>query len=111
MDDSVRLETELNVLRLLLTRAGRPQPNTGATQFRDLLDQLSDYVWSNEEHRVVYQCLRSTRHAPAASLRAEMASVATRMGHPEVDWNSYFGRSAQNIAVADLIHRLKSNRM
>ncbi|HKQ86843.1 MAG TPA: hypothetical protein VJS43_08740 [Candidatus Acidoferrales bacterium] len=112
MGEAVRSDIELNILRLLLSRASAVvQPNTAKSDLKALLDQLSDYVWSDQEHRVVYECLRSTRWVHMARLRQEMASGATRLGHPDVDWDCYFKQPDENPDVADLILRVKGNRL
>jgi hypothetical protein len=112
VDESARSEAELTVLRLLLSVTPPvEQPNAAATDLKVLLDQLSDYAWSDEEHRVVYKSLRTALRGHAAGLRREMASVATRLGHPDVEWDSYFRRPAENLDGADLIRRLKSNTL
>ena len=112
MSEAVRSDTELNILRLLLSCASAvAQPNAAKGDLKALLDQLSDYVWGDQEHRVVYECLRCTPWVHVARLRQEMASGASRLGHPDVDWDCYFKQPDENLDVADLIRRVKGKRL
>jgi hypothetical protein len=111
MDYCVRSHAELNALRFLVSRAsGLSDPNASKGDFEALLDELSDYVWTNLEHRVVYDCLRTAFRAHMAPLRQEMASVATRLGHPDVDWHSYFEQPTESADIAHFTRGLKRNR-
>jgi hypothetical protein len=65
---------------------------------QDTLSRLANYSWQDEEHRVVYESLRAALRHPADRLREEMAAEATRMGHPDVDWELYF----QPAGLADM---------
>lgn len=112
MDDSVRADAELSILRSLLSRArDMPEANATSGDLKTHLDVLSDHVWSDEEHRVVYECLRTAQRLHVSPLRQEMASLATRLGHPDVDWDSYLSQPAENVDPDDLIDRLKRNRL
>jgi len=112
MDGPDRFDTELNILRALLLQAiALAQRDTSIGEIEALLQQLSDYVWSNQEHRIVYECLRIAWRVRTMPLRQEMASKATRLGHPDVDWDSYFKQPDESFVVADLISHLKSNSL
>jgi hypothetical protein len=112
MDDAARFETELKILRLILYRASAVEsPNPLGGDLSSFLDQLTDYEWTDHEHRVVYECLRIARRSRVALLGTQMASVATRLGHPDVDWDSYFGQPTEHLDLVDLIERLKRNSL
>ncbi|MGH9572776.1 MAG: hypothetical protein ACRD40_04505, partial [Candidatus Acidiferrales bacterium] len=88
MDDAARLEAELKVLRLLLYRASAVEsPNPPNSELTSFLDQLTGYEWMDHEHRVVFQCLGTARRTRVIPLRTQMALMATRLGHPDLDWN------------------------
>jgi hypothetical protein len=73
------------------------------------LNQLASYKWGDEEHRVVFECLLAASRNRAVPLQEEMAAQATRMGHPEVDWDLYFGKSSPlRQTLEQMVRRLKS---
>jgi hypothetical protein len=71
--------------------------------------ELENYTWQEEEHKIVYQTLRKARANGAVSLRTELPAHATRLGFPDVDWQSYFAgpREARHHDVDRLIGELK----
>lgn len=104
-----RTDLEMAVLCELISRAGTREAHD-ASEFSQLLRELSGYVWADEEHRLVYECLRSAQGHRKTRLREEMAAEATRMGHPDVDWDLYLLPSAGESAdLPGLIRRLKDN--
>lgn len=112
MDDAARFETELKILRLILYRASAVEsPNPLGGDLSAFLDQLADYEWTDHEHRVVYECLRTARRTRIVPLRTQMASLATRLGHPDVTWDSYFGQPTEHLEFVVLIDRLKRNSL
>lgn len=112
MGNSDRFDMELKILRLMLARAESAElPNAVNGGLEALVDQLLDYEWTDSEHRVVYECLRIARRSRVAPLGTQMASVATRLGHPDVDWDSYFGQPTEHLDLVDLIERLKRNSL
>lgn len=92
------LELERQILSALCAPAAMPPEREAA------MSQLALHTWRAPEHRVVYEALTRMRSRDAAALRAELPSMATRMGFPDVDWNEYFGRN--EIANADDIEPL-----
>lgn len=111
MDDAARFEAELRILRLMLSRAVAETQLNARSGELTAVDQLSDYGWADHEHRVVYECLRAARRTRVAPIRSEMASIATRLGHPDLDWDSYFGQPTEDLEVVGLIDRLKRNSL
>lgn len=112
MGNSDRFDMELTILRLMLARAESAElPNAVNGGLEALVDQLLDYEWTDSEHRVVYECLRIARRSRAVPLGTQMASVATRLGHPDVNWDSYFGQPTEHLDLVDLIERLKRNSL
>jgi hypothetical protein len=95
-------ELELSILRTLISHA-----ETGdfveASEISQIIKELTNYGWSDQEHRVVFGCLRVCRGQRAVRLREEMAAQATRMGHPDVAWDLYFGYEAEKIDLTAMI--------
>lgn len=109
MHDSMRSKAELHVLRALISLAcDASEPNSAKGGVKTLLDQLSGYAWSDEEHRMVYECLRNAPSLRVVPLRERLAAEATRMGHPDVDWDRYFAHAADDADIADLIRCLRT---
>jgi hypothetical protein len=110
VSETDRTDFEIAALRELISRASRSVPSAHEPgDFKELLGAIAGYTWSDEEHRVVYECLRSARRRPVVPLREEMAAEATRMGHPDVDWDLYFQPSASGTYLPELVRRLKNN--
>lgn len=109
---SKRADAECALLRLLIIRlpadSGDGGPPSATSRLNPVFEQLDGYRWGDEEHRVVYECLRFTVRVPGARLREEMAAEATRRGHPDVDWDVYFGAPAEGGDFADILRSLTS---
>jgi hypothetical protein len=95
--DTSAVEMELTVLRALCAAPSALH-----------LGELSGYQWQDQEHRVVYECLRAAHPIAAVPLRERMATHATRMGHPDVDWPLYFTPPPAVTDLSKLIHLLKA---
>ncbi|MGH9575048.1 MAG: hypothetical protein ACRD40_16145, partial [Candidatus Acidiferrales bacterium] len=65
----------------------------------------------DHEHRVVFQCLGTARRTRVIPLRTQMALMATRLGHPDLDWNFYFGQPTEHFELVDLIDGLIRNNL
>ncbi len=51
---------------------------------------LSKYGWNLPDHRVIYAALCRSGHRPADELRDHLKAEVTRLGFPELEWESYF---------------------
>lgn len=73
-----------------------------------ILADLSRHQWRAPEHRVVYEALTRMPSADPGAISAELPSMATRMGFPDVDWDSYFlpGEHSGATEIEELIRRL-----
>lgn len=115
MAETGRTDLEIAVLRGLISRAAGGawlSATNDAVELSTLLSGIASYLWADEEHRVVYGCLRSAQGLRKTRLREEMAAEATRMGHPDVDWDHYFKPSSfesDGTLLLELIRRLKNN--
>lgn len=80
---------------------------------RALLAPLSGYAWVEMEHRVVFDAIVRSGEMDAASMRAELQSMTTRMGFPDLDLSEYL-RDDDSVEVSvemskEMIERLLSN--
>lgn len=74
---------ERSVLRALCAWVGV------AAKWETVNSSLVDYVWQEPEHKVVYEALRRIRSRSTKAWRDQLPAQATRMGFPDVDWESY----------------------
>ena len=51
---------------------------------------LSDYVWLDVEHGLVYSAIERLGAGDPRLLREQLPAQATRMGFPDIDWEVYF---------------------
>ena len=115
MAETGRTDLEIAVLRGLISRAAGgawSSATDDAGELGALLGGIASHLWADEEHRVVYGCLRSAQGLRKTRLREEMAAEATRMGHPDVDWDLYFqppSSESDDTDLLELIRRLKNN--
>jgi hypothetical protein len=107
--------TELSLLRLLLEHLAAIGPgdhSTASAVWSESAGNLADmagYRWADEEHRVVFESLRQMqRRGTASSLRQELAAEATRIGHPDVDWATYFTAPEPGANLPNLLRKLTS---
>lgn len=110
MSRTDRTDLEIAALRDFIARASAGiTGESDAGQIKALLGRLAGYAWVEQEHRVVYECLRLAHGRRVVPLREEMASEATRMGHPDVDWDLYFRPPRVDVDLAELVRRLTNN--
>jgi hypothetical protein len=106
-NEGTLVNVELAILRALISRAQSEADSPGNAELGPALRNLAGHKWWDEEHCLVYECLRTAavrnRHV---RLREEMAAEATRKGHPEVEWNLYFDSPSANTGPAELIDLL-----
>jgi hypothetical protein len=101
------LEIEVFILRGLLLLAQERTNAQARAELGPLLAELTGYGWKDEEHRVVYQCLRILGASRAKPSREELAAQATRMGHPDVDWPTYLEHEGEPIDLPALVGALR----
>jgi len=51
---------------------------------------LSNHVWQDAEHRVVFEAIQRLSSSDPKLLREQLPAQATRMGFPDVSWDNYF---------------------
>lgn len=109
MPEATVSELELLILRVMLFGwEARPDYSPDEFEVNMPFFELSNHNWSNEEHRVVFLCLRKSIGFIGKGLRREMAAEATRRGHPDVDWDLYFQRPDKSIDPRRLLLDLQS---
>src|SRR5580700_4933818 len=52
--------------------------------------ELSNHVWQDAEHRVVFEAIQRLSSSDPKLLREQLPAQATRMGFPDVSWDNYF---------------------
>ena len=64
----------------------------GSTDAREPspMRELSNHVWRDAEHRVVFEAIQRLGSSDPKLLREQLPAQATRMGFPDVSWNNYF---------------------
>jgi hypothetical protein len=78
------LELERGTLRALCIRASVNARHE--TTMRD----LSNHVWQDAEHRVVFEAIQRLSSSDPKLLREQLPAQTTRMGFPDVNWENYF---------------------
>jgi hypothetical protein len=58
------------------------------------VSNLLSHNWQDAEHRVVFEALTRLPGRDAAELRRQLPAQATRMGFPDVRWETYFTNGA-----------------
>ena len=58
-----------------------------------MLRSLSQHVWHDPDHRVIYEALRQIPSSAPAAIRDQLPATVTRMGFPDVDLKPYFDAS------------------
>jgi hypothetical protein len=52
--------------------------------------ELSNHIWQDAEHRVVFEAIQRLSSSDPKLLREQLPAQTTRMGFPDVSWESYF---------------------
>jgi hypothetical protein len=78
------LELERDTLCALCIRASANARRE--TAMRD----LSNHVWQDAEHRVVFEAIQRLSSSDPRLLREQLPAQTTRMGFPDVNWENYF---------------------
>lgn len=74
-----------------------------------LLARLSGYEWVEIEHRVMYDAIARCREMEPAAMRAELQSVSTRLGFPDLDLTEYLREdNGADVTAEDSARSLES---
>lgn len=105
-DSNSNVDKIIDLERLVLTTLC---VSAGLGAQRELiLADLSRHLWRAPEHRVVYEALTRMPSADPGAISAVLPAMATRMGFPDVDWDSYFlpGEHPGATEIKELVRRL-----
>ena len=95
---------ERTILRALCRDGldGAAQADRDAHSRAVAVSELLSHNWQDAEHRVVFEALARLAGRDAAELRRQLPAQATRMGFPDVCWETYFaGSTPQEAQTAD----------
>ena len=69
--------------------------------------ELSNHIWQDAEHRVVFEAIQRLSSSDPKLLREQLPAQTTRMGFPDVSWENYFSPAPQNEKDFEaLVHEL-----
>jgi hypothetical protein len=77
-------ELERETLCALCVRASMNAQHPAAMR------ELSNHIWQDAEHRVVFEAIQRLSSSDPKLLREQLPAQATRMGFPDVSWENYF---------------------
>ena len=69
------------------------------------ISELVGHAWRAPEHRIVWEALMRIPRADVASLSELLPAEATRMGFPDVNWESYFAADCSSTKELDAMVR------
>jgi hypothetical protein len=58
--------------------------------------ELSNHIWQDAEHRVVFEAIQRLSSSDPKLLREQLPAQTTRMGFPDVSWENYFSPAPQH---------------
>jgi hypothetical protein len=96
------VELERQILRVLCSERSdglTPEDFNRETRATAVSGLLS-YCWHDTEHRVVFEALARLPGRDAAELQRQLPAQATRMGFPDVRWETYFAWGTAHAAQA-----------
>jgi len=92
---ALRPDLELRLLRQLchakLTRAA----------WARIQRDLDAYAWQDVEHGLVYAAIRRLGVTGPQLLREQLPAEATRMGFPDIEWQTYFDSGQTQATTSD----------
>jgi hypothetical protein len=77
-------ELERDALCALCIRA------SANARHKTAMRDLSNHVWQDAEHRVVFEAIQRLSSSDPQLLREQLPAQTTRMGFPDVNWENYF---------------------
>jgi hypothetical protein len=80
------IELEREILRVLCDPHGRAD----AKSREQAVLRLQAHSWHDAEHRIVFEAVAKLPGRDAAELHRQLPAQATRMGFPDVNWETYF---------------------
>jgi hypothetical protein len=107
-DKSVAIfELERKILRALCRESADSSAHAdlGAESRATALSELLLHNWQDAEHRIVFEALVKLPRRDVAELRRQLPAQTTRMGFPDVKWETYFVGGTPDDAKSSEKHR------
>jgi hypothetical protein len=104
MTDTAIVRAERLLLRALSTRL------LNGTEWSAIDRKLAGYSWREADHAVVYEAIVRARSRDPEHWREQLAAQTTRMGFPDLDWESLLAPPPIGMSepsLDELIHRLE----
>jgi hypothetical protein len=100
-------ELERKILRALCRQGAdsSARADLDAQSRTNAISSLLSYSWQDAEHRIIFEALARLPGPDAAELRRQLPAQATRMGFPEVQWETYFAGGTPDDAKSAEEHR------
>jgi hypothetical protein len=89
------IELELEILRILCD----PQEQADVKSREQAVLRLQGHSWHDAEHRIVFDAIAKLPGRDGAELRRQLPAQATRMGFPDVHWETYFAGDTSHSAT------------
>jgi hypothetical protein len=80
------IELEREILRMLCD----PRAEAHGKSREQAVLRLQAHSWRDAEHRIVFEAVAKLSGRNATELRRQLPAQATRMGFPDVHWETYF---------------------
>jgi len=90
------VNAERLVLRALSTRFVQP------TEWIAIDGKLAGYSWREPDHAIMYAAISRARSRDPKRWREQLAAQTTRMGFPDLDWESFLRPSPRGTAEPSL---------
>lgn len=89
------VEPEREILRLLCN----PREQVDAESREEAVLSLQTHSWQDAEHRIVFEAIAKLPGRDVAELRRQLPAQATRMGFPDVRWETYFASDGSSCGI------------
>jgi hypothetical protein len=70
-----------------------------------VVSKLEGYTWQTPDHRVVFEAFVRNLNRNPGDLRGILRAEATRMGFPDIDWETFFKAEVMSSREIDKILR------
>jgi hypothetical protein len=68
---------------------------------------LREYTWRDVEHGLVYAAIERLASRDPKALPEQLPAQATRMGFPDIDWQTYFAVTEKRLARPSADHVMR----
>jgi hypothetical protein len=98
---------ERTILRALCRRGvhSSARADLHAESQASAVSALQSHNWQDPEHRIVFEALARLPGRDVAELQSQLPAQATRMGFPDVSWETYFAARAPRDAQPEAARR------